>query len=367
MPQEPELKICLIGECLSTGGAERTMAVLSRYFASMGITVKHVIVIDSIVYDYSGEVLNLGKYKDTANGIFNKAKRFRILRKFLAAERFDHIIDFRTRTSFVQEYFISRFLYNAPTTYTVHSAMLEWYFPKKNWQARLVYRKAHGIVAVSQLIEDIILEILGLENAVTIPNPIDPIDIDKKSGQPIAVGGPFIVAAGSMKTAVKQFDKLISAYARSVLPQKNVRLVLLGDGLLRPQLEQLATQLGLSGMVLFEGNVANPYAYFSKALFLVLSSRNEGLPTVLLESLACGKPVISFDCVSGPNEIIVHEHNGLLVKDQDIDALMRAMDRFAQDNGLYEKCRQNAKESVARFHLSNIGKQWLDYLKIEVS
>lgn len=365
MPQPK--KICLVGESLANGGAEKAMALLSQFFHAKGIEVQNVIVLDEITYDYSGGLLNLGKLKDASNGPLNKLKRFMALRSFLKQQRFDYIIDFRVRVSFLQEYFISRMLYDSPTVYTVHSAMTDLYFPKRKSLGRWVYKKAFALAAVSNKIADIIRNDYRLQNVTTINNPIDIAAIGTLADAFVPAEEKYILAAGRMSDTVKQFDQLIAAYAASVLPSRGIQLVLLGDGKNRPLLTQQAHALGLSDKVIFKGLVENPYPYMKNALFFVLSSRREGLPTVILESLACGKPVVSFDCVSGPAEMIAHEQNGLLVNDQNFNALTESMNRMVSHADLYAACCQGAKPSVQAFSLENIGRQWLELLKINVS
>lgn len=367
MSQKENYKICLIGECLSTGGAEKAMALLSEFFVSKGICVHHVIVIDSISYSYSGEILNLGKLKNNSNGFLNKFKRFQVLKKFLKENQFDYIIDFRVRVSFLQEYLISKWLYNAPTVYTVHSSMINLYFPNSKWKSKLIYEKAYGIVTVSNSIQNSIETEFDLQNIKTIYNPIAVSVIQQLSKENIDIDYQFIIAVGRMKDDVKQFDQLIVSYSKSLLPGKNIKLLLLGDGQQRTELEKTVKDLGLSDKVIFKGFVQNPYQYISKSMFFVLSSKREGLPTVILESLACGIPVVSFNCVSGPSEMIVNKENGLLVEDQNFEKLTQAMNLFLENEDLYLNCKANAGQSVARFSLEKIGDQWLDYLKINVS
>ena len=196
-----------------------------------------------------------------------------------------------------------------------------------------------------------------------ILNPIDILAIEKFSKTSLDIDFQFIIAAGRM-TENKQFDLLIKSYAASNLPENSIKLILLGDGENRKKLEVLAFELNLSDKIIFKGQVENPYSYFAKAKFLVLSSLHEGLPMVLLESLACGTPVISFDCLSGPSEIIENEQNGLLVENQNFNQLKEAINFFHENDTLYNYCKQNSKNSIEKFSLENIGNQWLEYLNI---
>ena len=144
----------------------------------------------------------------------------------------------------------------------------------------------------------------------------------------------------------------------------NIKLVLLGDGTDRKRLEDLSASYKMEKMIQFEGFKSNPYAYFKHAIFLVLSSKNEGFPTVLNEALACGTPVVSFDCESGPNEIIEHEVNGLLVDNQNFEALKDAMERMVEDTELYQNCKDNAQNRKDFHSFEQIMKDWKAFLKI---
>ena len=108
----------------------------------------------------------------------------------------------------------------------------------------------------------------------------------------------------------------------------------------------------------------NTSPLFENALFTVLTSKNEGFPNILIESLSCGTPVVAYDCKSGPSEIISHENNGLLVENQDINAMTEAIDTMISNSEVYQICKKNALESVERFDIETIGNQWLKFLNI---
>jgi glycosyltransferase involved in cell wall biosynthesis len=104
-------------------------------------------------------------------------------------------------------------------------------------------------------------------------------------------------------------------------------LALLGDGPEKENLRKLINSLSLSDNVTLEGYQENPYMYFSNADLFVLSSRYEGLPNAMLESLACGTPVVAFNCPGGIDEIIVNESQGVLVPENDVHALSMAIEK----------------------------------------
>lgn len=366
MLQPQSAKICLVGDMLAHGGAERAHAALSRYFAGRGIEVHNVIVQDVIEYSYAGELLNLGKEKDEANGFSNKFRRLRILRSYVKNHKFDYIIDFRMRRKPLQDWIIAKFVFTVPAIYTVRSSNAEWYLPKTSWLAKATYGSSYGVVALTVSMKKYIEERYGLGNVDVIYNSVD-IEYIKSRLEETKPDdyGKYIIAAGRFsEDNVKQFDKLIETYAKSVLPDNDVKLMLLGQGVLRETLEELVAKLGLKQKVIFKGYQENPYTYMRDALFFVLSSKFEGMPNVVLESLACGTPVVAFDCFTGPSDVINNESNGLLVKDQDFDMLTESINRMYRDNKLYAKCKANAVASIEKFSMDNVGQAWLDYLKI---
>ena len=139
-------------------------------------------------------------------------------------------------------------------------------------------------------------------------------------------------------------------------------MIILGTGEDQSKLEQLVTNLQMNDFVHLLGFKEDVFDYISNAKFLVLSSKYEGFPMTILEALSLGTPVVSFDCESGPNEMIVNNQNGILVENQNFNELTHKMNIFVEDEILYQNCKKNAVSSVAKFQSNVIVQQWLQIL-----
>lgn len=227
--------------------------------------------------------------------------------------------------------------------------------------AKRFYPWSDGIVAVSQGVAGDLSQVLGVprEEIKVIFNPVVTPELRQKSKAPLnhpwfKVGQPPVVLAIGRLTVQKDFPTLIQAFAR-VRQNQSARLMILGEGPDRAILERLISELDIEGDVALPGFVENPYAYLSRASLYVLSSRWEGLPTVLIEALCCGAPIISTNCPSGPKEILADGQYGLLVPVENIPALAEAIEA-----GLAGDTPRPTAESWRPYTLETVVNQYID-------
>jgi len=209
---------------------------------------------------------------------------------------------------------------------------------------------ADGVVAPSLGVARDVVQVARIKDSkvAVIHNPVFRPEILELARQPAghewldAAGKPVIVAAGKMKPQ-KDFSTLLRAFA-NLRQRLDARLIILGEGRQYDMLQSLARELDVQEHVDMPGQVKNPYAYFSRASLFVLSSAWEGLPNVLIEALACGAPVVSTDCPSGPAEILDNGRYGRLVPVGDADRLAQAMEESLTAPLSRQDCVQRARE-----------------------
>ncbi len=196
-----------------------------------------------------------------------------------------------------------------------------------------VYRWADRILAVSSGVAQ------SLAHAARVPrrrievvhNPAVTPTLRSQASQTcehpwFAEGAPPVVLAVGRLEVQKDFATLIRAFAR-LRSRRVARLVILGEGSLRAELEQLVAESGLGADGQLPGFLQNPFPLIARAKVLALSSLWEGLPTVLIEALACGTSVVATDCPSGPAEILAGGCYGRLVPVGDVERLATALDQ----------------------------------------
>jgi glycosyltransferase involved in cell wall biosynthesis len=215
------------------------------------------------------------------------------------------------------------------------------------------FDKAEKVIVVGPGLEQEISKYTNKEKIRLIPNIVDtsrfkPNDFIQRSNK-------FRFFSLAFLTQKKGFDVLLKAFARVFKGNKEVELVIGGDGEERENLENLAVNLGIERQVAFLGELSREQAAMEmqKCDVFVLASRFETFGVVFIEALACGKPIIATKC-GGP-EMIVEEHNGILVEVDNVIELSCAMKQMVNDLGKYDRniiythCyRKFGKENVIR-------------------
>ncbi len=230
--------------------------------------------------------------------------------------------------------------------------------------ARQFYSWADAVVTVSQGSADDMVR-LGFpgDRIQVIYNPVVTPELLSKTSEPLnhpwfQPGSPPVLLGVGRLEKQKDFSTLIRAFAQ-VRQKRPARLMILGEGTERPRLEALVQKLGIAADVALPGFVANPYAYMAKASAFVLSSLFEGLPTVLIEAMAAGAPVVSTDCESGPSEILARGQYGRLVpvgsSGEMAEAILATLDAPADSKVLQQRATEFSLEKAVKQYRQVLG------------
>jgi glycosyltransferase involved in cell wall biosynthesis len=238
----------------------------------------------------------------------------------------------------------------------VHSYYLEYYFPALAFVAKMMGQHVEKFICVSKSIENEVKRKYHFKNTTTIYNAFE--DYENEHVIPIEIPKKYFLFFGRIEEKVKNFQLLLEAFLDSKLYEKEFHLLIMGDGPDVLYLEELICKLELEAYVKRIPFHKNPFEYVKKAKFTVLTSRFEGFPMSIIESLALQTPVIAVDCKSGPSELIQNEYNGLLVENYNRKALADAMNRMVNDERLYRNCVLHARKSIMHLSKETIATAW---------
>jgi glycosyltransferase involved in cell wall biosynthesis len=323
-------RVAIFTANMSGGGAERAMAKLAGGMAGRGYRVD--LVLSKAEGHYLPEVsrevrvvdLGAGRVLASLPGLVRYLRRERPAAMLTSLAHVSVVGLWARRVAHVD----TTLVVNEQNTFSLETGnstrRRHRYLPALT---RRYYPWADGIVAVSRGAADDLAVTAGLppDRIRVVHNPIVTSQLRSMAAEPLdhpwfERGEPPVVLAVGRFSPQKDFPTLIRAFAR-VRDERHARLLILGDGPERARLEALVAELDLGAAVALPGWVTNPYPYMTRAAAFVLSSRWEGLPSVLIEALYCGVPVIATDCPSGPVEILEGGKHGLLVPVGDVDAL----------------------------------------------
>jgi glycosyltransferase involved in cell wall biosynthesis len=327
-------KIAIFIQSLAVGGAERVTLNLIQGLIQQGIQV------DLLLANCSGGLLP--EVPPQVTIIDLKGKRvFRSLFPLIRYLRTNHpdlFYSVQTHTSLIAVWAVRLARLHIPLVISIHNMLSTHLAAVPSIRNRLIIKlaswflgSADAAICVSQGVANDFINTTGMPPQKThvVYNPIVFPGLEQAAREPISHpwfshdDQPVILAVGRL-VVQKDYPTLLRAFS-IVNNKRPVRLLILGEGQERARLEVLIKELGISLCVQMPGVVSNPFGYMARARILVLSSRWEGLPNVIVEALACGTPVISTDCKSGPSEILADGCFGRLVPVGDAEALAAAM------------------------------------------
>lgn len=331
--------ICIALHDLRGGGAERACLRLAQGFVNAKRTVDLVLVQSGGAYDTQipkGVRVSVLNKPRVASAILDLARHIRRTRPRIVFSALTHMniatILAAKLSGVSPKVVVSERNQIGKKSQTAQSLRKRGTFGIVPW----FYRGADAVVAVSEGVADDLADFAGLsrDRIHVVHNPVFDSSLDEQAGQPaphpwIRDGSvPVILAVGRLHPQ-KGYDTLLHAFAR-VRQKMPCRLIILGDGPERDALLKLAKELRLADAVSLPGFSENPFAFMSQADAFVLSSRWEGFPNVLVEAMACGAPVVSTDCPSGPREILSGGRYGDLVPVDNVEELADALTRTLQ-------------------------------------
>jgi glycosyltransferase involved in cell wall biosynthesis len=198
-------------------------------------------------------------------------------------------------------------------------------------------------------------------NIEVIPNqliwPIPGVPSGALPDRALNPGRSMLLAMGRLERQ-KGFDLLIDAFGRIARERPDWDLTIVGEGPLRNELESRIDAVGLTGRIALPGRSGDPARWYERADAFVMSSRFEGFPNALVEAMASGLACVSFDCTTGPSDLIAHGESGLLVRPLDVDALAEAMRCVTGDPAMRERLGQAARAVRERLAPANVMPHW---------
>jgi len=327
-------RLALVVSSLRGGGAERVMVLLANELVERGYAVDLVLV--QVVGPYRSEVDDRVRIVDLAAS--RNILSLWPLVQYLRRERPTVLLSALADINCISVWARTLSGVDCRLVLSAHNTLSQSvrYASQRRSKltptlARYSYPYAESVIAVSAGVADDLASIIHLRrDAISvIYNPVVTKGLIGKSLEKLdhpwfSAGQPPVIVAAGRFCPQKDFPTLLNAFYR-LRRKRPVRIIVLGEGECRTELERLVRELGIEEDVALPGFVSNPFAYMRNASIFVLSSAWEGFGNVLVEAMACGTPVVSTDCPSGPAEILEGGRWGRLVPVGDDVALASAM------------------------------------------
>jgi GalNAc-alpha-(1->4)-GalNAc-alpha-(1->3)-diNAcBac-PP-undecaprenol alpha-1,4-N-acetyl-D-galactosaminyltransferase len=343
-----EMKILFVISSLTSGGAERVLTRLANYWSQKGwdVTILSILPHDLDFYKLEDniKIVSLGiKYKK--NPIFNNLWYLYGIRKIIKEGNFDAVISFISMINILT--LISTIGLKTPIIISERNNYHALSSTFLRFARRVVYPLCDTLVVLSQYDYD---KYSFVKNKKVIFNPIDNfLDVkfeDKEN---------LILAVGSL-THQKGYDRLLKAL--SLIDLTDWKVIIIGEGPLENEIKKMIKELNLTKYISLIGRRKDINNFYKRASIFVLSSHWEGFPNVLAEAMASGCACVSFNCITGPSNIIRDGENGFLVEQDNILMLSKGIRELMRDRDLRKKFFNKALEIREELDINKIAGMW---------
>ncbi len=358
MPFDSSEKITMLVFSLYPGGAEKVCLTLCNEFAKRNYETELWIVNskETILSKQLNENITVFKMnkKHVRTGFFP-------LLKLLVQRKPKQILIFHIelavlvlaikRLLFLKTKVIVRSINTLSQAFNYPSGLWERFFARR--VIKQVLPMSNRIIAQSKGMHDDLVKFFRFEQdkLITIPNPAKSIYLNGTKIHEIKSRNNEFLFVGRLSPQ-KGLENLVKAFKIAHNQNSSIRLTIVGDGIEKGKISNLVKEFGLTDSVVFEGFQENTIPYFLQAKATVLTSHFEGFPNVLLESITAGTPVISFNCPSGPEDIIIENVNGILVPHLNVDAFAKALLQLANNEIQFNY--KEVVESSKRFSMDTV-------------
>lgn len=367
MNRSPVSQVAFVIYSMGGGGAERVAANLANHWARAGwdITVVTLAPRSLDFYDLHPAITRValdlvGDSRNPVHGLWRNLRRMRALRRVLRNSKPAVALGLMTGANVLLSIAACGLPVRVIGSEHVHPSK----FPLSPLWERLrkhCYRRLDALAVLTRESAAWFQANTGAHLVAVIPNPAPWPLLGQEplvSPESVCVPGRKVLLAVGRLVEQKGFDWLLCAFRTIVQRHSQWDLVILGDGPLRAELERQVKSEGLDGRVFMPGHVGNLAEWYERADLYVMSSRYEGFGNTLAEAMAHGLAAVSFDCDTGPRDIIRHEIDGLLVAPGEPASLAAAMDRLMADRDLRQQFATRAMDARDRFSVQRIARRW---------
>lgn len=354
------MKIDFAISSLTTGGGERVLVTIANNLVNRGNKVRVITFIEPVEYDINSKIelvkLHSGNFKNqTLRYIVELFKYYKNKNN-----RPDVIISFMTQTS-LSVILVAKLL-GIKVIASEHTSHIRTSTNKRivNFTRKYVYRLADYITILTKF--DLEFYKTHRVNTVVLPNPCS----FKNTNTPKDNKDKIILAVGALhKYYIKGFDNLFPIVQPILHKHKDWKLMVVGETNNEgyPFLKKLAKDLNIDNQVVFTGLRNDVKAIMANSEIFVLSSRNEGLPMVLIEAMSQDMCCIAFDCISGPSDIIDHDVNGILIENQNYTEMTKNLAQLIENPKLRLALSSKANTIIAKFDEDLVCDKWEELIK----